>query len=49
MPIPKYVSAEKYSRDSGIGVEEVKKMCRNGELKCHMTDGRILQNSSRPR
>ncbi len=39
MPIPKYVSAEKYSRDSGIGVEEVKKMCRNGELKCHMTEG----------
>ena len=39
MPIPKYVSAEEYSRKSGIGVEEVKRMCRNGELKHHMTEG----------
>ena len=27
MPIPKYVSAEEYSRQSGIGVEEIKRLC----------------------
>ena len=39
MSIPKYVSAEEYSRQSGIGVEEVKKLCRKGELKHFMTEG----------
>ncbi len=31
--IPKYVSAEKYSRQSGIGVEEVKRLCREGKIE----------------
>lgn len=39
MPIPKYVSAEEYSRQSGMGVEQVKKLCRNGDLEHYMTEG----------
>lgn len=39
MPIPKYVSAEEYSRRSGIGVEEVKRLCRTNQLKHFMTEG----------
>lgn len=39
MPIPKYVSAEEYSRQSGIGVEEVKRLCRTDQLKHFMTEG----------
>lgn len=39
MPIPKYVSAEEYSRQSGMGVEEVKRQCRIGEIPCKMTEG----------
>ena len=39
MPIPKYVSAEKYSKESGMGVEEVKRLCRLGEIPCKMTEG----------
>ena len=39
MPIPKYVSAEEYSKQSGIGVAQVKKLCKNGELEHYMTDG----------
>ena len=39
MPIPRYVSAEEYSRQSGIGVEEVKRLCRTNQLKHHMTQG----------
>ena len=39
MSIPKYVSAEEYSRQSGIGVAEVKKLCRKGLLKHYMTEG----------
>ena len=39
MPIPKYVSAEEYSRQSGIGVEEVKRLCRINQLKHFMTEG----------
>lgn len=39
MPIPRYVSAEEYSRQSGMGVEAVKKLCRNGELEHYMTEG----------
>ena len=37
--IPIYLSAEKYSEKSGLGVEEVKKKCRNGEIKCERTGG----------
>lgn len=39
MPIPKYVSAEQYSRESGIGVEEVKRLCKTNQLKHFMTEG----------
>lgn len=39
MPIPKFVSAEEYSRQSGIGVEQVKRLCRSGELEHYMTEG----------
>ncbi len=39
MPIPKYISAEAYSRESGIGVEEVKRLCRTNQLKHFMTEG----------
>lgn len=39
MPIPKYVSAEEYSRQSGIGPEEVKRLCRTNQLKHYMTKG----------
>ena len=39
MSISKYVSAEEYSRQSGIGVEQVKRLCRNGQLKHYMTEG----------
>ena len=39
MPIPKYISAEAYSRQSGIGVEEVKRLCRTNQLKHFMTEG----------
>lgn len=38
MNIPKYVSAEEYSRQSGMGVEEVKRQCRIGEIPCKMTE-----------
>lgn len=39
MSISKYVSAEEYSRQSGIGVEEVKRLCRTNQLKHFMTEG----------
>ena len=38
MNIPKYISAEEYSRQSGIGVEEIKRLCRTGEIKCLRTE-----------
>lgn len=38
MNIPKYVSAEEYSRQSELGVEEVKRLCRIGEIKCLRTE-----------
>lgn len=38
MNIPKYVSAEAYSKQSGLGVEEVKRLCRTGEIKCLRTE-----------
>ena len=39
MSISKYVSAEEYSRQSGIGVEEVKRLCKTNQLKHFMTEG----------
>jgi len=39
MPIPQYVSAEEYSRQSRIGVEEVKRLCKKNQLKHFMTEG----------
>lgn len=35
----KYVSAEQYSKETGLGVEEVKKQCRTGQLEHFMTEG----------
>lgn len=35
----KYVSAPEYSKMSGIGIETIKRKCRNGELKHLMTSG----------
>ena len=31
--VPKYLSAEEYSRQSGLGVEEVKKQCNLGKIE----------------
>lgn len=39
MSIPKFVSAEEYSRQSGIGVEEVKRLCKTNQIKHYMTKG----------
>ena len=39
MSISKFVSAEEYSRQSGIGVEEVKRLCKTNQLKHFMTEG----------
>ena len=36
--IPKYVSAEEYSKKSGMGVEEVKRQCRLGKIQCLRTE-----------
>ena len=38
MAIPKYVSAEEYSRQSGMGPEEVKRLCRTNQLKHFRTE-----------
>ena len=37
--IPKYVSAVEYSKISGIGAEEVKRLCRTNQLKHFITEG----------
>lgn len=37
--VPKYYSAEQYSKESGLGVEEVKRLCRIGEIPWKMTQG----------
>lgn len=37
--IPKYVSAVEYSKRSGIGAEEVKRLCRTNQLKHFITEG----------
>ena len=39
MSLPKYLSAEQYSKETGLGVEEVKRQCRIGQIKCLMTEG----------
>lgn len=54
MSTPKYVSAQEYSKITGMGVETVKDLCRNGKLKHQMTKGgyyKILldDNDSVPR
>jgi len=36
--IPKYISAEEYSKQSQLGVEEVKRLCRIGQIKCQRTE-----------
>ena len=40
--IPKYIRAEEYSRQSGLGVQEVKRQCRLKEIPCKMTENRTL-------
>lgn len=35
----KYVSAVEYHKITGIGVEEVKRLCRTGQLKHYRTEG----------
>lgn len=35
----KIVSAEEYSKITGLGVAEVKRQCKLGNLKCYMTEG----------
>lgn len=39
MSVSKYISAEAYSKTSGIGVEEVKRLCRTNQLKHFITKG----------
>ena len=39
MSLPKYISAEQYSKQTGLGVEEVKRQCRLGNIQCLMTEG----------
>ena len=46
MAIPKYVSAEEYSRRSGMGVEEVKRQCRIGNIPHVMTEKGYYKISS---
>ena len=36
--IPKYISAKEYARQSGMGVEEVKRQCRIGKIECLRTE-----------
>lgn len=36
--IPTYISAEEYARRSSLGVEEVKRQCRIGKIKCLRTE-----------
>lgn len=35
----KFVSAEKYSKLTGLGVEEVKRLCKINKLEHEMTEG----------
>lgn len=34
-----YVSANEYSKQTGLGVEEVKRLCRIGHIPCEMSEG----------
>lgn len=36
--IPTYVSAEKYAKYSGLGVQEVKRLCNIGDIPCSRTE-----------
>lgn len=36
--IPKFISAEEYSRQSGMGVEEVKRQCNLGNIEHFRTE-----------
>jgi len=51
--LPKYLTPNEYSKATGLGVEEVKRLCRTGELLCSMTDGGyykiIVYNDAVPR
>ena len=35
----KYVSPREYSEQTGLGIEEVKKLCRVGKIPCEMSEG----------
>ena len=37
--IPKYVSPEQYSKQSGLGVERIKELCNSGKIPYELTDG----------
>lgn len=39
MSLPKYLSAEQYSKQTGLGVEEVKRQCKKGTIPYLMTEG----------
>lgn len=34
-----YLSASEYSKQTGMGVEEVKRLCRLGRIPCEFTEG----------
>ena len=34
-----FVSAEEYSRQTKMGVEEIKRLCRSGQIEHYRTDG----------
>lgn len=37
--IPKYVSPEQYSKQSGLGVERIKELCNSGKIPYELTEG----------
>lgn len=39
MGIPKYITPEEYSKRSGLGIEEVKRQCRIGNIDHIKTEG----------
>lgn len=50
----KWVSAEQYSKATGLGVEEVKRQCNLGKLECFRTEGgyykiKVMKNDGVPR
>ncbi len=34
-----YISPNKYSKQTGLGIEEVKKLCRMGRIPCEISEG----------